>query len=208
MKLFNEVLFPRFYDRVMGSAAIDEARREYLSTVSGKVLEIGFGTGQNLPHYPEAVTELTAIDPNPGMHKVARRRLEDSPLRVDLRRFAGESLPFADGEFDSVVCAYTLCSIDGIERALDEIHRILKPGGHFHFLEHGHSPDPSVDRWQRRLEPLQKRFAGGCRLTRNIRALVQARFGEVEVREYYMAGDPRTHGYTYQGKARKSQVGN
>ena len=119
-----------------------ELRSELLADVGGEVLEIGFGTGLNLPHYPEHVRRITTVDPNPGMNKLARRRIAESGIAVDQRALGGEALPFEDETFDCVVSTWTLCSIPEVGRALGEVYRVLRPGGRFVFLEHGLSDDP------------------------------------------------------------------
>jgi ubiquinone/menaquinone biosynthesis C-methylase UbiE len=168
------------------------------------VLEIGFGSGLNLPHYPAAVRRLTTVDPNPGMHRRARRRLQQTGITVDAHVLSGERLPFPADAFDCVVSTFTLCSIDAAGQALDEVYRVLKPGGRFLFLEHGLSPEPEVQRWQRRLNRLEQWLADGCRLDRDIPALVAGpSFFPVEVEAFYLERIPRTHGYLYRGVAVK-----
>ena len=204
MGIYSRVLFPWGYDFLMSSTAKDEARRAFLSGVKGEVLEIGFGTGLNLPHYPNHVQKITTVDSNPGMNAKAVKRINSSRITVDNRVLSGESLPMEDDTFDSVVTAYTLCSIDNVPQALNEIHRVLRPGGRFFFLEHGLSNDPKVQKWQHRLTPFQKVVGVGCRLDRDMRRIIEdAGFDIVELREYYMSDDPKTHGYTYQGVAEK-----
>src|SRR5262245_11329040 len=136
------------------------------------------------------------------MHRLALRRIQRTGIAVDQRRLGSERLPFDDGAFDCAVSTFTLCSIDHVEQALREVQRTLKPGGRFLFLEHGLSPDPEVQRWQRGLNWLEARLADGCQLDRNIRELVRD-FGAVQVEEFYLEGTPRTHGYLYRGVATK-----
>ncbi len=180
------------------------ARRALLAAVRGEVLEIGFGTGLNLPHYPAHVKKIVTVDPNAGMHARARKRIESSPIAVEQRVLGGDALPMADGTFDSVVSTWTLCSIDKVARALQEIRRVLKPDGRLYFLEHGLSDDPAIQRWQRRLTPIQRVIGDGCRLDRDVRALLQeAGFTLLELDNFYMEKEPRTHGYMYRGAAGK-----
>jgi ubiquinone/menaquinone biosynthesis C-methylase UbiE len=179
-------------------------RRNLLATVRGDVLEVGFGTGLNLPHYPAQVRRITTVDPNPGMHHLAQRRVRRSGIEVDHRALGSERLPFENGSFDCVVSTFTLCSIDNVGQALGEVYRVLRSGGRFLFLEHGLSPEPGVQTWQRRLNGLEMRLADGCRLDRNMKELVAAcPFSSVEVEEFYLERTPRTHGYLYRGMARK-----
>jgi ubiquinone/menaquinone biosynthesis C-methylase UbiE len=167
-------------------------------------VEIGFGTGLNLPYYPQRVGKLTTVDPNPGMHRLAQKRIKRMAIEVDQRLLSGERLPFEEGTFDCAVSTFTLCSIEGVGQAVAEIHRVLKPGGRFLFLEHGLSPEPRVQKWQRRLNWLQVRLANGCHLERNMKELVAAQpFSSVEVEEFYLERTPKTHGYMYRGTATK-----
>jgi ubiquinone/menaquinone biosynthesis C-methylase UbiE len=179
-------------------------RREVLSEVDGEILEIGFGTGLNLEHYPERVRHLTAVDPGVGMARIARRRIERSHIDVDLRVQTAEELPFEDGSFDCVMSTWTLCSVGDARRAVAQISRVLKPGGQFLFLEHGLGEDPGVQRWQRRLTPLQRRVADGCRLDVDIEALIRGRaWAEVRVERFLLEGTPRIVGSMYRGVAVK-----
>jgi ubiquinone/menaquinone biosynthesis C-methylase UbiE len=179
-------------------------RREVLSEVDGEILEVGFGTGLNLEHYPENVGHLTAIDPGVGMARIARRRMEPSRVDVELHVQTAEDLPFEDERFDCVVSTWTLCSIPKVERALSEIGRVLRPGGRYIFLEHGLGDDPGVQRWQRRITPLQRKLAGGCRLDVDMEALVRSgSFRDVQVERFLLERTPRLLGSMYRGMAVK-----
>jgi ubiquinone/menaquinone biosynthesis C-methylase UbiE len=204
MGFYSRVIFPRICDVVLSSPPVAEQRRKLLESASGEILEIGFGTGLNLPHYPRLVRKITVIDPNPGMTRLAKRRIEESGIEVDQRQLSGEQLPFEDQSFDCVVSTFTLCSIKPVDRALSEVFRVLRPGGRFLFLEHGLSPDAGVQRWQRRLNWLQQRIGDGCRLDRNMQAIVRSQpFASVENEQFYLERTPKTHGYMYRGAARK-----
>jgi SAM-dependent methyltransferase len=203
-RFYERVLFPRLCDLLLRSPRIMHERRLLLASAAGRILEIGFGTGLNLPCYPHGVRDLTTLDSNPGMHVLARRRIRRTGIRVDHHLASGEQLPFADVTFDCVVSTFTLCSIDGVEQAIREGHRVLVPGGRFLFLEHGASPHVSVQRWQRRLNPFQMWLGGGCRLDRDFSALLAPpRFAHLEVTETDLPGVPPTHGHLYRGAAVK-----
>jgi ubiquinone/menaquinone biosynthesis C-methylase UbiE len=175
-----------------------------LAHASGNLLEIGFGTGLNLPYYPPHVRKLTTVDPNAGMYRRARRRIKQTGIEVDRRVLGGERLPFEDGTFDCIVSTFTLCSIEEVAPALREVYRVLKAGGKFLFLEHGLSPELNVRKWQHRLNWLQRWLAGGCHLDRDMRALISAQpFASVQMDEFYIEKTPRTHGYLYRGIATK-----
>jgi SAM-dependent methyltransferase len=204
MGLYARAIFPSLCDWVLDRPDVARHRRELLASVRGEVLEIGFGTGLNLHCYPDAIGRLTVIDRNPGMHRRARRRLEKSGRHVDQRIGAVESLPFPAENFDCVVSTFTLCSVDRVAVCLEEITRVLRPGGRFFFLEHGLSPDPAVQKWQRRLNPLERWLADGCQLDRNIRTLLEpAGFAGIDCSEHDLERVPPTHGHLYRGTATK-----
>jgi ubiquinone/menaquinone biosynthesis C-methylase UbiE len=201
---YSQIIFPRLCDFLLGRPFAARHRRELLAHAEGDVLEIGFGTGLNLPHYPTEVRRITTVDLNVGMHRLAQKRVRRSGIEVDQRLLSGDGLPFEDGTFDCVVSTFTLCSIENVDRALAEVHRVLKPGGRFLFLEHGLSPEPKIQKWQRRLNWMQMRLADGCHLDRNIKELIAVqRFSSVEVSEFYLEKTPKTHGLLYRGTATK-----
>lgn len=206
MGLYSRWIFPRLCDWVMRQEGLSELRRALLSGVDGKVLEIGFGSGLNLPHYPERVRKITAVDPNPGMRAVARKRISASPIEIDHRIAGAARMPFADATFDSAVSSWTLCSIPDVDQALREIHRVLKPGGTFFFLEHGRSDEPAVQKWQDRLTPLNRKLADGCHLNREIASLIEkAGFNLARLDRFYMEKAPKILGSIYQGAALKPE---
>ncbi len=202
MGVYSRYIFPRLCDWTMRNPRMALLRRQILSEANGEILEIGFGTGLNLEYYPEHIHHLTAVDPGVGMSHLARRRIEKSPIDVDLVVRSAEELPFEDGQFDCVVSTWTLCSIQDGRQALAEIGRVLKTGGRFLFLEHGLSDEAGIQRWQRRLTPLQKRLADGCRLDLDIEALIRnGPFREVGVERFLLEDTTRIVGTTYQGVA-------
>jgi ubiquinone/menaquinone biosynthesis C-methylase UbiE len=204
MSVYSRWIFPRLCDWMMRAPSIARLRGEVLADVAGAILEIGFGTGLNLEHYPEPVCRITAVDPGRGVSRIARKRLERSRVEVDLRERSAEELPFEDGSFDFVVSTWTLCSIPDVPKVLAEVHRVLKPGGRFVFLEHGLSADRAIQRWQRRLNPIQQRLAGGCRLDLDVEEVVRAQsFREIRLDRFLLDGTLRTHGTMYRGEATK-----
>jgi len=203
MNPYSQFLLPRLLDWAMSDQTFSQYRGELLSQVTGDTLEIGFGTGLNLPYYPSDLQKLTAIDANPGMSAIAQKRIRESGIVVDHRVLNGESLPIGDCQFDSVVSTWTLCSIAKVEQALQEIHRVLKPGGRFFFVEHGLSRDAKTQVWQHRLTPIQKVIADGCHLDRDIRQLVERQFGQVTIDEFRPEDLPAVIGYFYKGVAIK-----
>jgi len=204
MRWYSQLIFPSLCDRFLNQPLLTKCRREQLSEVEGAILEVGVGTGLNLPHYPSHVRRIATVDPNPGMSKKLRKRIEQTGIEVDQRLARSESLPFADDTFDYVVSTLTLCSIAQVEKAMQEIHRVLKPGGRFVFLEHGLSDDPKVQKWQRRLNPIQRVIGDGCRLDVDVRQILGASpFGSVEIENFYMEKTPRMFGFVYRGSASK-----
>ncbi len=203
MGIYSRLILPRLMDLSMSSEAMAVYRQQLLTELSGDVLEIGFGTGLNLPYYPAAVTSLTTVEPNEGMSAIAQKRIEASPISIKTATLSGEDLPMPDASFDNVVCTWTLCSIPQVEKALSEAYRVLKPGGRFFFIEHGLSSEPSVQTWQNRLTPIQRAIADGCHLNRKIDKLVSATFDEVTVTEFYGDDLPKVIGYFYKGIARR-----
>jgi ubiquinone/menaquinone biosynthesis C-methylase UbiE len=204
MGFYSRHIFPRLCEWMMSDPRMAALRHDLLADVGGDLLEIGFGTGLNLPHYPPHVEKLTTVDPNPGMNRLARRRVAESGIAVDQRTLGGEALPFGNNSFDCVVSTWTLCSIPDAGRALAELYRVLRPGGRFVFLEHGLAAEPRVQKWQRRLNPLQRLIGDGCRLDLDVEAVVRGRpFDDLEVERFVMERVPRTHGTMYRGVATK-----
>ena len=207
MGLYSRYIFPRLMHWSMSQPGLAEERRQALSGVTGNVLEIGFGTGLNLPHYPSGVQRITAVDNNAGTLKLARPQLETSPIEVEPIVQSGERLPMQDECFDSVVSTFTLCSIPDVIAALREMRRVLRPGGRYYFLEHGLSPEPRIARWQHWGTPITRWLGAGCHLDRPIRGLVeQAGFRIVECDEYVSAAMPKLAGYLYRGVAAKCSL--
>ncbi|MBI4783139.1 MAG: class I SAM-dependent methyltransferase [Oscillatoriophycideae cyanobacterium NC_groundwater_1537_Pr4_S-0.65um_50_18] len=204
MSLYSRMILPCVLDWAMSDPALTRHRQDLLSEVRGETLEIGFGTGLNLPYYPDRIQNITAIDANAGMSNIAQKRIQLAPITVDHRVLNGEHLPMADCTFDSVVSTWTLCSIAKVDLALKEIHRVLKPGGQFFFVEHGLSPDPKIQVWQHRLTPLQKVIADGCHLDRNIQALIEQEFATVKLEQFQAQGISQIAGYLYKGMATKT----
>lgn len=205
MGIYSRLIFPRLLDLTMSGQELSHYRQSLLESVQGEVLEIGVGTGLNLPYYGNGVTALTAIDPNQGMAAIATPRIQSSPLKITLKTASAEALPMDAESFDAVVCTWTLCSIPQIDQALAEVYRVLKPGGKFFFIEHGLSPEAGISAWQRRVTPLQKRFADGCHLDRPMVHLIQQVFDQVDWDEFYARALPKLLGYFYQGVATKGE---
>jgi ubiquinone/menaquinone biosynthesis C-methylase UbiE len=172
MSFYDDHVVPRLVNLTCGSAWVRPLRSRACAGLSGDVLEIGFGSGYNIPFYPAAVRKVSAVEPADLGWKLAAQRLRTATVPIERSGLNGESLPFPDHSFDTALSTWTMCTIPDLAAALGEIRRVLKPGGTLHFLEHGLAPDESVRRWQRRFDPVQQRIAGGCHLARPIAQLL------------------------------------
>jgi ubiquinone/menaquinone biosynthesis C-methylase UbiE len=192
MGIYSERVLPRIIDVACGVKSAEPIRRRVCEGLAGEVVEIGFGTGLNVPFYPAAITRVTAVEPADMAWKLADKRLTSTIVPVERSGLDGQSLPFAEDSYDAALSTWTLCTIPDVSAALHELLRVLKPGGTLHFVEHGLAPDESVRRWQHRLEPVQKRVFGGCHLTRPIVELLKtAGFTITEVDVFYEKGAPK-----------------
>ena len=189
MGVYEERVLPRLVEVTCGGQEMERWRRRATEGLHGTVVEIGFGSGLNLPAYPQEVTRVLAVEPSELARERSRRHQGHEALRVDHVGLDGESLPLPDDACDGALATFTLCTIPRPEVALAELRRVLRPGGRFHFLEHGRSPDERVRRWQHRFEPVQRRVAGGCHLTRDGLAMgTEAGFTVEQVQSRYAKG--------------------
>lgn len=201
MAIYTDQVLPRIVNRVMDNKMSRARRREVCAGLAGDVVEIGFGSGLNVPYYPATVTGVWAVEPATLGFRLAEKRLAASPVAVHPAGLDGQELDLPDDRFDSALSTWTLCTIPDADAALREVRRVLKPGGRLHFVEHGLSPDEKVAHRQHQFEPVQKRVAGGCHLTRDIQALIAGAGFIIEQidRSYEM---PKAFAYMYQGVAR------
>jgi ubiquinone/menaquinone biosynthesis C-methylase UbiE len=204
MGFYERQVVPRFTDLVMSRRELTPIRARVAASLDGDVLEVGFGSGLNVPHYPPAVIQVRAVDPATIGRKLAAKRVASSSVPVAYVGLDGQALSLESASVDHVLTTWTLCSIPDVDRALGEIRRVLRPGGSFHFVEHGRSPDRNVAGWQDRLTPIQRRVAGGCHLNRPIDQLVISSGLELIRLETYYAKGPRPFGYMFEGVAAKS----
>ena len=202
MSLYRDHVLPRIVDKACARKDFNALRRESLAGLAGVVVEIGFGSGHNLPHYPPEVRRVLAVEPSLLAQRLAASRIDDAAVDVEFVGLDGQQLPLADGCADAAVSTFTLCTIPDPTAALDELRRVLRPGGTLHFLEHGLATDPKVAVWQHRLNPLQRRVCGGCHFDRPIdQLLTTAGYDLDELRTLYATG-PKTPSFIYAGIAR------
>ena len=203
MGLYRDQILPRAIDLALRGGEFTRLRARVTARLAGQVLEIGFGSGLNIPYYPASLERVQAIDPAAVGRKLAAKRAAACPVRIDYIGTDAQTLPADDASVDSVLSTWTLCTIPDASRALAEIRRVLRPGGALHFIEHGLAPDPAVARLQQRLTPLQHRAFGGCHLNRRIDQLVAAAGLELTRMDTYYVKGPRALGYTFEGIATK-----
>lgn len=196
-------ILPRVIDLAMKNPAATRLRAEWIPKATGDVLEVGIGSGLNLPFYTDRVRRVYGLDPSPELRQMARERAADLPLQVEFMPQPAEStIPLPSGSIDTVVLTWTLCSVSDPRLALDEIRRAMKTDGRLVFIEHGSAPEVRVRNWQDQLTPLWRRLAGGCHLNRQVKTILgQSGFQVLECQEGYLPG-PRPMTFTYRGVAR------
>ena len=202
MGFYGDRVLPHVINVVMNTKQTRSIRERVCADLKGEVLEIGFGTGHNLPYLPADVTRLLAVEPSGRSVELARERIAATPIEVEVVGLDGQRLPVEDESVDAVLCTWSLCTIPDGVAAVREARRVLRPGGRLHFIEHGAAPDAKVRRWQDRLNPIQNRIGGGCNLNRAIDSIIEAGgFSIANLDRYYNAGEPKAFGAMYEGVA-------
>lgn len=202
MGFYDEKILPRFINLACSSKPSMKQREKIVPHAAGDVLEIGFGSGLNVPFYDkQKVRKIFGLEPSEGMRKLAEERISESGLDIELIDLPGEEIPLEANSVDTVLITYTLCTIPDVAAALEGMRRVLKPGGKLLFSEHGKAPDESVIRWQNRLNPAWRKIGGGCNMNRDIPAMIlEGGFRITEDERMYVPG-PRIFSYTYWGSA-------
>ena len=204
MGFYARRILPHLIDCCMSMPVAAAERAKFVPLARGTVLEIGIGSGLNIPYYAADLTRLYGLDPAAELRAIAEPRAAAAPFPVEFIGLSAETIPLADRAVDSIVTTWTLCSIPAVDIALAEMRRVLRPEGRLIFIEHGLSPDPGVRRWQSWLNPLQRRLAGGCNLNRRIDALIAAAGFHIEGLETAYVRGPRPWCYFYKGVARRA----
>jgi SAM-dependent methyltransferase len=205
VSLWNDRVVPRVTDFALKGRAVGASRVETCAGLAGRVLEIGFGSGLNVAHYPAEVTAVGAVEPSDLAWSMSERRRARSTVSVERIGLDGQAVTAEDASYDSALCTFSLCTIPDAVAALEEVRRVVRPGGRLHFLEHGLSDDGGTQRWQHRLDPWQQRLAGGCHLTRDPRLLLEQAgldLEDVVVGELPGFSGPKALTYGYRGIAR------
>jgi len=201
MGWYADQFLPRAINFVMDTGPMRRLREETVAPLEGTVLEIGFGTGLNLPHMPSRVDRLLAVDPATLGRRLAAERIADASFPVDFVGLDGQRVDLPDNAVDNALCTWTLCTIPDPTAALAEVRRILRPGGVLRFIEHGRHADPGLAVWQDRVNPIQKFFAGGCHLNRPIDALVTGAGFRIDGLTQFAMPGPKIMSWNYTGTA-------
>lgn len=206
MGFYRDRVFPRLVDRACNTAETRRIRSEICAGLTGQTVEIGFGTGLNLPHLPPAVSRLLAVDPMRAGRDLAAARIASSDIPVDFVGLDGQTLSLDDDSVDCALSTWTLCTIPDPVAAVREIRRVLRPGGSFFFVEHGSAPDRNVRRWQNRLNGVQRRVGCGCNMNRDVPGILTAGGMTIESLDtFYAEGNPKMLGWTFQGTCTPSE---
>jgi ubiquinone/menaquinone biosynthesis C-methylase UbiE len=201
MGWYEDRVLPQIINVALNNKGTRQLRARVCAELDGDVVEIGFGTGHNLPFLPDTVTRLRAVEPSAKSVRLAQQRIAATTVPVDIVGLDGQRLPIEDESADAVLSTWTMCTIPDAGVALKEMRRVLRPGGTLHFLEHGRAPDEPVRRWQDRINPIQRRLFGGCNVNRDIRSLIEgAGFTIKNLNTYYLEG-PKALGSMYEGTA-------
>ena len=204
MSFYEKKILPKVLDLLCGSSPINYQRKKIVPKVSGNVLEIGIGSGLNLPHYNVSnISNITALDPAEELTDIAKKRISELDLDIDVINCGAEEIPLESKSFDSILVTYTLCSIENLDDSMKEIRRVIKDDGTLFFCEHGIAPDLKTKNWQNRINPIWKRLMGGCNINRNIPEIISnSNLEIVDLETMFLPSTPRIAGFNYWGTAR------
>jgi ubiquinone/menaquinone biosynthesis C-methylase UbiE len=203
MSLYEKYVLPKFLNCACGSKPVSYQRKKVVPLAEGKVLEIGIGSGLNLPFYDKTkIDEIWGLDPSEELSVMAKQVANEESMEVKFISSGAEDIPLPDNYFDSVLVTYTMCTIPEVQRANQEIRRVLKDNGKMIFCEHGEAPDQNIRKWQSRINPFWGKLAGGCNINRKIPSLIQeSGFDIIQMEEMYLPNTPKIAGYNYWGFA-------
>lgn len=203
MSLYEKYVLPKFLNCACGSKPVSYQRKKVVPLAEGKVLEIGIGSGLNLPFYDKAkIDEIWGLDPSEQLSEMAKQVADEESMEVKFISSGAEDIPLPDNYFDCVLVTYTMCTIPEVQRANQEIRRVLKENGKMIFCEHGEAPDQNIRKWQNRINPFWGKLAGGCNINRKIPSLIQdSGFDIIEMEAMYLPNTPKIAGYNYWGYA-------
>tara|TARA_B000000477_G_scaffold20181_1_gene17333 strand:- start:4766 stop:5386 length:621 start_codon:yes stop_codon:yes gene_type:complete len=203
MSLYEKYVLPKFLNCACGSKPVSYQRKKVVPLAEGKVLEIGIGSGLNLPFYDKAkIDEIWGLDPSEQLSEMAKQVADEESMEVKFISSGAEDIPLPDNYFDCVLVTYTMCTIPEVQRANQEIRRVLKEDGKMIFCEHGEAPDQNIRKWQNRINPFWGKLAGGCNINRKIPSLIQdSGFDIIEMEAMYLPNTPKIAGYNYWGYA-------
>ena len=204
MSFYEKKILPKVLDLLCGSSPINYQRKKIVPKVSGNVLEIGIGSGLNLPHYNVSnISNITALDPAEELTDIAKKRISELDLDIDVINCGAEEIPLESKSFDSILVTYTLCSIENLDDSMREIRRVIKDDGTLFFCEHGIAPDLKTKNWQNRINPIWKRLMGGCNINRDIPEIISnSKLEIVDLETMFLPSTPRIAGFNYWGTAR------
>ena len=204
MSFYEKKILPKALDLLCGSSPINYQRKKIVPKVSGNVLEIGIGSGLNLPHYNVSnISNITALDPAEELTDIAKKRISELDLDIDVINCGAEEIPLESKSFDSILVTYTLCSIENLDDSMKEIRRVIKDDGTLFFCEHGIAPDLKTKNWQNRINPIWKRLMGGCNINRDIPEIISnSKLEIVDLETMFLPSTPRIAGFNYWGTAR------
>ncbi len=204
MSFYEKKILPKVLDLLCGSSPISYQRKKIVPKVSGNVLEIGIGSGLNLPHYNVSnISNITALDPAEELTDIAKKRISELDLDIDVINCGAEEIPLESKSFDSILVTYTLCSIENLDDSMREIRRVMKDDGTLFFCEHGIAPDLKTKNWQNKINPIWKRLMGGCNINRDIPEIISnSKLEIVDLETMFLPRTPRIAGFNYWGTAR------